>query len=81
MQNARKKETLMKKLLLIVTCLSFTLCASATPSPASAADDILINDFEVASYGDWKAEGEAFGAAPAKGTLGGQMEVTGFAGD
>jgi fructan beta-fructosidase len=70
----------MKKLLLIVTCLSFTLCASATPSPASAADDILINDFEVAGYGDWKAEGEAFGAAPAKGTLGGQMEVTGFAG-
>ena len=57
----------MKKLRLIATCLSFTLCASATPSPASAADDILINDFEVAGYGDWKAEGEAFGAAPAKG--------------
>jgi fructan beta-fructosidase len=48
-------------------------------SPA-ADDDILINDFEAANYGDWKAEGAAFGTGPAKGTLGGQMQVTGFEG-
>ena len=31
--------------------------------------DILIADFEGETYGDWKVEGEAFGKAPAKGTL------------
>ncbi|NQT41597.1 MAG: 2,6-beta-D-fructofuranosidase, partial [Planctomycetes bacterium] len=70
----------MKKLLLVVTGLSFALAALATPAPAVAEDDILISDFEAANYGDWKAEGEAFGKAPAKGTLGGQMQVTGFEG-
>jgi fructan beta-fructosidase len=52
----------------------------AVSASASAADDILINDFEAADYGDWKVEGTAFGKAPAKGTLGGQMKVTGFEG-
>ncbi len=70
----------MKKLLLIVTCLSFAISGLAAPSPATAEDDILINDFEAADYGDWKAEGEAFGTGPAKGTLGGQMHVSGFEG-
>lgn len=42
---------------------------------ASAADDLLVADFEAENYGDWKVEGEAFGTAPAKGTLGGQMHV------
>ena len=71
----------MKKFLLIVTCLSVTLFGLAAPLPASAEDDILINDFEAADYGDWKVEGEAFGEAPAKGTLGGQMHVSGFEGE
>jgi len=47
---------------------------------ALAADDILIADFEGADYGKWKVEGKAFGTGPAKGTLPGQMEVTGFQG-
>ena len=42
--------------------------------------DLLLNDFEGADYGGWKVEGKAFGTAPAKGTLPGQMEVTGFQG-
>jgi len=46
----------------------------------TAAEDLLINDFEAADYGQWKVEGTAFGPAPAKGTLEGQMEVTGFKG-
>src|SRR4051812_12838226 len=47
-----------------------------------AADrpDILIADFEGDTYGDWKAEGEAFGPGPAVGTLPGQMPVSGFLG-
>ena len=45
-----------------------------------AEPDILIADFEDADYGDWKTEGEAFGAGPARGTLPNQMEVSGFEG-
>ncbi|MBI5384310.1 MAG: hypothetical protein HZA90_06440 [Verrucomicrobia bacterium] len=41
---------------------------------------VVLADFEGANYGDWKAEGEAFGAAPAKGTLQSQQPVSGFAG-
>ncbi len=70
----------MKKLLLIAACFSFALLALAIPSPTFAADDITIDDFEAANYGDWKVEGTAFGKAPAKGTLGSQMQVTGFEG-
>lgn len=47
---------------------------------AAAADDLLIADFEGASYGDWQTTGEAFGPGPARGTLAGQMEVSGFEG-
>lgn len=70
----------MKKLLLIVICFSFAVFGLAVSSAYCAEDDILINDFEAADYGDWKVEGEAFGKAPAKGTLGGQMHVSGFEG-
>ena len=70
----------MKNLLLIAGCLSFMLSALTMPSPLSAEDDILISDFEAADYGDWKVEGTAFGTAPAKGTIGCQMQVTGFEG-
>lgn len=66
--------------LLLAACLTLTLLALAEPSPAGAGEDILISDFEAAGYGDWKAEGTAFGTGPAKGTLGGQMQVTGFEG-
>lgn len=42
--------------------------------------DVVIATFDSEDYGDWTAEGEAFGPGPAKGTLGGQMDVTGFEG-
>jgi len=56
--------------------------ALAVMAPAALADDdILIADFEGKTYPDgWKAEGKAFGDGPAKGTLPGQMKVTGFEG-
>jgi fructan beta-fructosidase len=49
--------------------------------PVLAADpDILIADFEGDDYGQWKADGKAFGDKPARGTLPNQMAVTGFKG-
>jgi fructan beta-fructosidase len=69
----------MARLLLYAGCCSLTLLTRALPAPAPAVD-ILINDFEAADYGNWTAEGTAFGSGPAKGTLAGQMQVTGFEG-
>ena len=43
-------------------------------------NEIIIADFEGASYGDWKVTGTAFGAGPAQGELPGQMPVTGYLG-
>jgi fructan beta-fructosidase len=52
------------------------------PAVAFAADrpDVLLADFEGDTYGDWKTTGTAFGNGPARGTLPGQMPVTGFLG-
>ncbi|MES2924031.1 MAG: glycoside hydrolase family 32 protein [Verrucomicrobiota bacterium] len=47
---------------------------------ADAAEDLTVADFEWKDYGDWKATGDAFGQAPAGGSLDGQMGVEGFAG-
>jgi len=47
----------------------------APPRPA-----IVLADFEGADYAGWTATGEAFGKAPAKGTLRNQQKVTGFVG-
>lgn len=51
----------------------------ATPA-LRAAEDIVVADFEGRDYAPWTATGEAFGAGPAKGTLPGQMQVSGFDG-
>lgn len=69
-----KQYTKMKALLLT------TVCAVAA-AVAQGAEDILVADFERADYGDWKVEGEAFGPGPARGTLRGQMPVSGFKGE
>jgi hypothetical protein len=63
---------------LLNTALLFTVALAA---PASrAAEDIVIADFEGETYAPWTATGEAFGPEPAKGTLPGQMAVSGFHG-
>jgi fructan beta-fructosidase len=56
---------------------SWFLVAAAS---LQAEGDLLIADFEGETYGEWKVEGEAFGAGPARGTLLDQMEVAGFLG-
>lgn len=48
---------------------------------ARAAEDIVFADFEGDNYGEWKVKGEAFGSAPARGALPGQMAVEGFTGN
>lgn len=47
---------------------------------ATAADDIIVADFEKDTYEGWTVTGEAFGPGPAKGTLPGQMQVDGYQG-
>jgi fructan beta-fructosidase len=56
------------------------LLASAATSADDLRPDVLVNDFESTTYGDWKTEGEAFGPGPAAGTLPNQMPVSGFEG-
>ncbi|MGW7206592.1 GH32 C-terminal domain-containing protein [Streptomyces sp. NPDC054837] len=41
----------------------------------------VLADFEGGTYGDWTTTGDAFGTAPATGTLDNQQEVSGFLGD
>lgn len=57
----------------VITVLLFT-------SFLSAADDLVIADFEGETYAPWKTTGESFGTAPARGTLPNQMAVEGFLG-
>jgi fructan beta-fructosidase len=49
-------------------------------APAQTDADILLADFEGPDYGAWKTTGTAFGPGPARGTLPGQMPVSGFLG-
>jgi fructan beta-fructosidase len=61
----------------------FVLLILSSPAilPAEDRPDIVFQDFEGDSYGKgWKTSGAAFGSAPAKGTLPGQMAVTGYLG-
>lgn len=54
---------------------------SSRQAAESQADaDLLIDDFEGDSYGDWSVTGDAFGPGPAQGTLPGQMIVSGHLG-
>jgi non-lysosomal glucosylceramidase len=55
--------------------------AEAVPQATPPArPPIVFADFEGKGYGDWTANGAAFGQAPATGTLPGQQHVSGFQG-
>ena len=62
------------------TVLLALLGASLVATSLSAEDDVLIEEFESDSYGDWVAEGDAFGPRPANGALPDQLEVLGYRG-
>ena len=51
------------------------------PAEDKQSVDVLIADFEDATYGDWKVDGDALGKKPASGDLGGQMDVSGYEGE
>lgn len=53
---------------------------SLTIGHCRAANDIVYARFDGPTYGQWKAEGAAFGSGPAHGTLPTQMDVQGFQG-
>ncbi|MFO0790959.1 MAG: GH116 family glycosyl hydrolase [Pirellulales bacterium] len=56
--------------------------AKALPQKKDAVrEPIVFADFEADGYGDWIAEGEAFGTSPVKGTLPGQQSVSGYRGE
>ncbi|MDB5310227.1 MAG: 2,6-beta-D-fructofuranosidase [Gemmataceae bacterium] len=63
--------------------LPLLLLAAVAGSPLGAGDrpDVLVADFEGDTYpAGWTTTGTAFGKGPAKGTLPGQMPVSGFLG-
>jgi fructan beta-fructosidase len=62
-------------LLLLIALLSFQ-----TPCAAAPIQDIVFADFESPNYGQWTTTGTAFGDGPTRGTLPGQMAVSGFKG-
>ena len=64
----------------IARCLSLILVSTASIC-VGAATDLVIADFEGTTYGDWTTTGAAFGPGPARGTLPGQMQVSGFKGE
>lgn len=63
---------------ILTMLLLVLLCANSAPADDG---DLLIADFEGPDYGNWDVTGEAFGDSPAKGTLPGQMDVSGFEGN
>ena len=74
--EARKTEA--ARVAAIERIMESELCGP--PAPAERAD-ILVADFEGDTYAEgWKTTGTAFGKGPAKGTLPGQMPVTGYLG-
>jgi len=54
--------------------------AVPAPMPKATKPPEVFADFEGKDYGDWKVQGEAFGKAPARGTLPSQQAVSGFRG-
>jgi fructan beta-fructosidase len=68
--------------LLVYVLAGFALVLHGRCDTASILNrpDLVIEDFEGQSYGDWKVTGDAFGDAPAHGTLPNQMPVDGFQG-
>lgn len=63
-----------------MTRLPITLALAFSSASLCAADDRIFADFEGKDYAGWKADGTAFGSAPARGTLDHQMKVDGFIG-
>ncbi|MBN2130376.1 MAG: GH32 C-terminal domain-containing protein [Sedimentisphaerales bacterium] len=65
----------------MLRCVSFAMVLLVVSAVSRAAEpDLVIADFEGSEYGSWQVTGEAFGPGPARGTLPGQMDVSGYKG-
>lgn len=53
----------------VIAVSTFIAGSEVAPTQEAKRSEVLIADFEAESYGDWNAEGEAFGSGPAEGTL------------
>ncbi|MER7478712.1 GH32 C-terminal domain-containing protein [Streptomyces sp. NPDC126510] len=53
---------------------------AGTVLDSTPPEGTVLADFEGGTYGGWTATGDAFGAAPATGTLPGQQQVSGYLG-
>lgn len=76
-RRVRRRNTIVES-----DALTGVLCAVeevAEPVEPERPPDVFA-DFEGDDYGNWTVEGEAFGSAPARGTLPDQSPVTGFDG-
>ena len=58
----------------------YILLITACCSTINAAEDILVNDFEAETFGNWATEGDAFGVGPVHAAIEGQMPVSGVMG-
>ena len=70
LKEIQMKRTVMK----ITSSLCLAIFTFTVPASTCFANDlILIEDFEAASYGEWKAEGDAFGKGPREGRMVGAL--------
>ena len=67
--------------LFLTAILSLPMATVAGRATAADRPDVVVADFEGNTYGAWTVVGQAFGAGPARGTLPGQMAVSGFMGN
>jgi len=65
---------------IVITNISPQFLMDIKDASAFAAQMVVFDDFESGSYEGWTVTGDAFGAAPAKGTIGTQTHVTGYLG-
>lgn len=69
----------LSRILRLFSLVAITLVWGGLPA-ASVADEVVLADFEGRDYGEWQAEGDAFGDRPATGTLAEQQAVSGYRG-
>ena len=62
------------------TDLAFSGLPSEKQEAVAPKEPEVFADFEGNGYNDWTVNGEAFGSRPARGTLEGQQDVSGFQG-
>jgi len=56
------------------------LALALAGSGRARGGEVLLADFERPDYGEWRAEGTAFGSGPGRGALPGQQPVSGYLG-